>query len=159
MPTGTEIERKFVVETLPSDLARHPSDSIEQGYLALDDGVEVRLRHYRGHSYLTIKGDGAGSRLEEEMEIDHARLRALWPLTSGRRIEKVRYRIPAADGLTIELDVYRGALAGLVTAEVEFDTPEQAGRYAPPAWLGPEVTDDPRYKNRRLATEGLPGPG
>ncbi len=156
MPPGIEIERKFLVPTPPGDLDRHPADDIEQGYLALDGGVEVRLRRYRGQAHLTIKGDGGGSRLEEEIEIDPARLRALWPLTSGRRIEKVRYRIPSTDGLTIELDVYRGALEGLITAEVEFASPEQAAGYTPPAWLGPEVTDDPRYKNRRLAVEGRP---
>ncbi len=80
----------------------------------------------------------------------------LWPLTEGRRLEKRRYAIPFGDGLTIELDVYHGRLGGLLTAEVEFDTPAAASAFAPPDWFGRELTDDPHYKNKRLATQGLP---
>jgi adenylate cyclase len=41
-------------------------------------------------------------------------------------------------------------------AEVEFESAEAAAGFSPPAWLGREVTDDPVYKNKRLATQGLP---
>jgi CYTH domain-containing protein len=52
--------------------------------------------------------------------------------------------------------VYSGALTGLMVAEVEFPSEEAARAFVPPAWFGREVTNDSRYKNRRLATEGLP---
>lgn len=157
MASGVEIERKFLVEQAPADLGAHPSDEIEQEYLAItDDGVEVRIRRYGGRASLTIKAGGGRARLEEEIEIDQRRFRALWPLTDGRRIEKTRYRIPAVGGLTIELDVYHGPLAGLMTGEVEFGSPDAATAFIPPPWLGRDVTEDPRYKNKRLATEGLP---
>ena len=94
--------------------------------------------------------------MEEEIEIEPGRFERLWPLTEGRRIEKRRYELPADDGLTIELDVYEGALAGLVVAEVEFDSEQRADTFAGPGWLGREVTDDARYKNQRLACEGAP---
>ena len=84
------------------------------------------------------------------------RFERLWPLTEGRRIEKTRYEIPADDGLTIELDVYDGALAGLVVAEIEFDSEQAADAFSGPDWLGREVTEDSRYKNQRLACEGAP---
>jgi adenylate cyclase len=153
-----EIERKFLVAQPPPDRDRHPSTAIEQGYLAIaDDGTEVRIRRRDGDATLTVKGGGARSRVEEELEIDGARFERLWPLTEGRRIEKTRYEIPAgADGLTIELDVYGGALEGLVVAEVEFDSEEAADSFSGPRWLGREVTDDRRYKNQRLACDGLP---
>jgi adenylate cyclase len=152
-----EIERKFLVAQPPADLDRHPSTAIEQGYLAIgDDGTEVRIRRRDADATLTVKGSGARSRVEEELEIDGARFDRLWPLTEGRRIEKTRYEIPAGDGLTIELDVYRGALEGLVVAEVEFDSDAAADAFSGPAWLGREVTDDRRYKNQRLACDGLP---
>jgi len=93
----------------------------------------------------------------EVIVFDHRRFAALWPLTDGRRIEKRRYRIPAGDGLTLELDVYHGRLEGLLTAEVEFGSVDDAAAFVPPDWLGRDVTDDPRYKNKRLATDGLPG--
>jgi CYTH domain-containing protein len=94
--------------------------------------------------------------LEEEFEIDADRFGRLWPLTEGRRLEKTRHLIPAGAGLTIELDVYSGALAGLMVAEVEFDSEEAADTFEPPDWFGPEVTDDVRFKNQRLACDGAP---
>jgi adenylate cyclase len=152
-----EIERKFLVPEPPSDLARWPSTAIEQGYLAIaSDGTEVRLRRRDGDAALTVKSAGARSRVEEEIAIDPGRFERLWPLTEGRRIEKTRYEIPAGDGLVIELDLYTGDLEGLVVAEVEFGSEEDADAFAPPPWLGRDVTDDPRYKNQRLACDGAP---
>jgi CYTH domain-containing protein len=158
MADGVEIERKFLVEQLPDGIDAHPSGEIEQGYLAITDDVEVRVRRYGERSFLTVKSSGSESRVEEEIEIDRRRFGALWPLTEGRRIEKRRYRIPAGDGLTIELDVYHGRLTGLQTAEIEFESLPDATAFVPPGWLGRDVTDDPRYKNKRLATEGVPQP-
>jgi adenylate cyclase len=116
----------------------------------------VRVRRREGSATLTVKGAGGRSRVEEELDIDGERFERLWPLTEGRRIEKTRYEIPAGDGLTIELDVYSGDLAGLIVAEVEFDSEDAADRFSGPDWLGREVTDDKRYKNQRLACEGRP---
>jgi adenylate cyclase len=156
MADGIEIERKFLVERLPHDLDSHPHREIEQGYLAITDDVEVRVRRYGDDAFLTIKSSGGEARVEEEIEIDGRRFAALWPLTDGRRIQKRRYRIPAGDGLTLELDFYHGRLEGLLTAEVEFGSVADADAFVPPDWLGRDVTDDRRYKNQRLATQGLP---
>jgi adenylate cyclase len=114
------------------------------------------VRRRGGQAYLTVKSGGGRVRVEEEIEIDDGRFERLWPLTEGRRIEKTRYEIPADGGLTIELDVYTGALDGLVTAEVEFGSEEAADAYEPPEWLGEDITEDLRYKNQRLAVDGLP---
>jgi CYTH domain-containing protein len=155
-----EIERKFLVPEPPGDLDRHRATAIRQGYLAIaDDGTEVRIRRRDGSATLTVKSGGSRSRVEEEIDIDAERFERLWPLTEGRRIEKTRYEIAAGDGLTVELDVYGGALAGLSVAEVEFDSEDAADSFAGPAWLGSEVTDDARYKNQRLACDGAPPTG
>jgi adenylate cyclase len=50
--------------------------------------------------------------------------------------------------------VFRGALAGLVIAELE--TPDQVADAKLPAWLGREVTGEPAYYNAVLAERGLP---
>ena len=94
--------------------------------------------------------------MEEELAIEPERFERLWPLTEGRRIEKTRYEIALDGGPTVELDVYGGALAGLVVAEAEFASEEDADAFEGPEWLGREVTDDPRFKNQRLAMEGAP---
>jgi CYTH domain-containing protein len=155
---GREIERKFLVHEPPADLGRRPSTRIEQGYLAVGaDGTEVRVRRRDGDATLTVKGGRGRSRTEEEIAIDAGRFERLWPLTEGRRLEKTRYVIPAADDLELEVDVYAGALAGLTVAEVEFAGEDEASAFEPPDWFGREVTDDARYKNQRLARDGAPG--
>jgi CYTH domain-containing protein len=156
--TGQEIERKFLVTgDLPADLERHPSDPIRQGYIAIaDDGTEVRIRARGDGRTLTVKSSPSRARVEEELEIDARRFDSLWPLTEGRRIEKRRYVISASEDRSIELDVYAGALEGLVTAEVEFESERQAEEFEPPSWIGAEVTGDARYSNQSLATRGRP---
>jgi adenylate cyclase len=48
-----------------------------------------------------------------------------------------------------EVDVFEGANAGLVVAELELADEHEA--FPRPAWLGDEVSDDPRYYNMNLA--------
>jgi CYTH domain-containing protein len=93
--------------------------------------------------------------VEVELPLDPARFDELWPLTEGRRIEKVRHRVPVGDDI-VELDRYRGAHDGLVVAEVEFADVKGAAAFEPPPWFGAEVTDDPRFKNKELAVASAP---
>jgi adenylate cyclase len=155
--TGLELERKFLVAELPTDLDRYRSTRINQGYLVVGgDGSEARLRRRAEHTSLTVKQGGGLVRREEEIDITDAQFERLWPLTEGRRIEKTRYEIPQSSGLVIELDIYEGALAGLLIAEVEFQSAAGAERFVPLPWFGLDVTRDDAYKNRRLAIDGLP---
>ena len=152
-----EIERKFLVRELPADLDQSRSTWIEQGYIAIaDDGTEVRVRRRDGAAVLTVKSGSGRSRFEEEIALDPERFARMWPITEGRRLEKTRHLIPTKTGVTIELDVYSGVLTGLTIAEVEFGSGEAADAFEPPEWFGVEVTDDPRFKNQRLACEGAP---
>ncbi|MGH2937100.1 MAG: CHAD domain-containing protein [Solirubrobacterales bacterium] len=149
-----EIERKFLLAEMPR--AESAAATIEQGYLALDERGEVRLRRIDGELLLTAKSGHGEVREEVEVAIDPAAFEALWPLTAGRRVRKVRHYVPLGEGLRAEIDVYEGALDGLRTAEVEFDSREKADAFVPPPWLGKELTGDERYANQALATEGLP---
>jgi CYTH domain-containing protein len=151
-----EIERKFVPSAAPPDLARHRSEAIQQGYLAVaGDGVEVRVRRRGEATLLTVKSGPAQVRVEEEIPIDARRFEALWALTEGRRLSKTRHYVPLGD-LVLEVDVYDEALAGLVTVEIEFPSIEASAQFTPPDWLGPEVTGDRRYANQSLATLSAP---
>jgi adenylate cyclase len=154
-PPGVEIERKFLVDRLPDDLP--PGQRIEQGYLAIaDDGVEVRIRRRAGTATLTIKSGPAHVRTEEELTIDERRFESLWPLTEGRRLAKTRHVLPLPGGLAAELDVYHGDHDGLLVAEIEFPSRSTSERFAPPDWLGAEVTGDARYANQQLALQSAP---
>jgi CYTH domain-containing protein/CHAD domain-containing protein len=149
-----EIERKFLVKEMPR--AESAQTTVEQGYLALDAGTEVRLRRLGGELLLTAKSGHGEVREEVEVSIHPKAFEELWPLTAGRRLRKVRHYVPLGEGLRAELDVYEGALDGLRTVEVEFDSPEAAHRFRPPPWFGAELTGDPTYANQALATVGLP---
>jgi len=153
---NSEIERKFLVNKIPEDLYKYPSSHITQGYLeAADDETEVRVRGKEGRFFKTVKSGQGLEREEIETEIGIEAYNELWPETIGMRIEKRRYEIPY-EGHVIELDMYLGDLAGLVVAEVEFESVEESKLFTPPAWLGREITDDSRYKNRNLALHGRP---
>jgi CYTH domain-containing protein/CHAD domain-containing protein len=149
-----EIERKFLVGEMPR--AESGQTEIEQGYLALDEHGEVRLRRKGGELLLTAKTGHGEVREEVEVPLEPRAFEALWPLTAGRRVRKVRHYVPLRDQLRAEIDVYAGALDGLRTAEIEFESIEQADGFRPPSWLGAELTGDERYANQSLATRGLP---
>lgn len=151
----TEIERKYLVASPPPNLEDHTSRSILQGYVAIEDGgTEVRLRRKGERYFETVKSGHGLERMEAEIELSREQFEELWPTVGDRQVEKIRYEIPRGD-LAIELDVYAGRLAGLMTAEVEFGTVAESEVFEPPIWFGVEVTEDERYKNRNLAIHGL----
>jgi CYTH domain-containing protein len=151
-----EIERKFLPDRPPEGLDDLPRTKIRQGYIAITEaGTEVRIRKEGRRGLLTVKDGHGESRGQVEIQITPAQFASLWPLTKGRRIRKVRYEVPY-EGLTVQVDVYRRRLKGLLTAEVEFPDEESAGRFEAPAWLGREVTGDEHFSNQNLARHGLP---
>lgn len=157
-PIGAiERERKFLVTHAPAGLARFPHRLIEQGYLAVASGgghsAEVRIRRMGTRSVLTVKRGRAPVRMEAEVRLPDTAARALWPLTRGRRVTKMRYRIPYR-GATIELDVYRGKARGLIVAEVEFDSTAALERFLPPDWFDRDVTGRREFSNSHLAAAG-----
>ena len=157
---GTEIERKFKLSEAPRWLSDCESNRIEQGYLtvATDGGPEIRVRRYGDDAWLTVKRGSGKTRDETEIELSQEQYETLWPLTEGRRINKVRYVVPH-DAHTIEVDVFEGDLRELTTGEVEFDSEATSDEFEPPDWLGEEVTGDPRYANETLAVDGMPEEG
>jgi CYTH domain-containing protein len=151
-----EIERKFLVGELPLELSSLDGVTIRQGYVRVADrDFELRFRQKDDRFYQTIKQGSGLVRQECEIEITRDQFESLWPLTADRRIQKIRYNIPVGD-LVFELDIFDHPLKGLQLVEVEFDTVELSSAFKPPQWFGDEVTDDRRYKNKQLATHGLP---
>ncbi len=156
-----EIERKFLLNGVPPTMRFARREAIRQGYLALDGDTEVRIRIGPEGAVLTIKAGRGGVRVEEEVRLDTRQAEALWELTEGRRVQKTRRRVrlagPASGrDLVAEIDEYAGALDGLVVAEVEFPDEGAARAFQPPPWFGRELTDDWRYANRSLASDGMP---
>lgn len=150
-----EIERKFIVDSDAWRAAAETSKAIVQAYVAIDGDTSVRVRISDGaEARLTLKAGAAGiTRDEFEYPVPLEDAREMVAASRGRLIEKTRHIIPLG-GFVWEVDVFEGALAGLVVAEVEMRS-EEDDPVLPP-WLGREVTGDPAWTNAMLATDGWP---
>jgi adenylate cyclase len=145
MSTHTEIEKKFLVTQLPDHLAELPHVEITQGYLAFDErGLEVRLRKVGEARYLAHKIHRGDTRIEREITLSDDQFDELWPATKGRRLRKVRYFVPH-DGLTVEIDLYKGPATGIMVAEIEFPDRSSRAAFQKPDWLGKDVSGSAQY--------------
>lgn len=145
-----ETERKFLVRDDGYKAQAVASHRIRQGYIAHDMGRSVRVRILDGKGILTVKGPfiGVGSRPEWEKEISLAEAEDLFRLCKPGSIDKTRWIVPAGKR-AFEVDEFHGENAGLVMAEIELESQEEA--FERPSWLGEEVTGDPRFYNGYLA--------
>jgi CYTH domain-containing protein len=145
---GKEIERKFLVT---GDSWRALGEGIvyRQGYLSTVKERTVRIRTINDKAYLTVKGLTQGiSRVEYEYEIPVTDANEMLDeLCERPLIEKTRYTISTA-GHIWEIDEFDGENHGLILAEVELASEDQAVDL--PDWVGAEVSDDPRYYNANL---------
>lgn len=149
-----EIERKYLIKSIPFDLSEFQFEEILQGYISEpEDDLTVRVRKKGEKYFKTLKKKGLTSRLENEIEIDKNLFNELWSKTKNRRLRKTRYIIPYND-LTIELDIFKDNLDGLIIAEVEFKSLEQSSQFIPPEWFGEDVTSSPKFSNAYLAKYG-----
>jgi adenylate cyclase len=145
-----EIERKFLVKTMP-DLSQFQQAYILQGYITnSNDSVEVRLRQRDEQYFITVKSGSGMVRNEYETSIEQQQFETLWPATKGKRIEKYRWT-GQINSQIYELDIFMGELESLVLVEVEFASTQQADDFQPAEWFGREVTQDKNYKNKALA--------
>ena len=55
-----------------------------------------------------------------------------------------------------EIDVFNDYYDGLIYAEVEFESEEEAVSFAAPEWFGKEVTLEKGYSNAELSKGQLP---
>lgn len=169
----TENEVKFAIDpaTLPAAeiLLAYATTPIEQGYIAIDPKTksEARVRDRDGTITFTIKVGTGEIRGEREIEF--------FPEQNGSRlfgccicnkdgqavervVKKTRTVIPYGDkGLKVELDIYSGDLAGLVTAEIEYG-PDDSRPDGLRLWnvTAVDVTNDKGIKNQSLAVNGKP---
>ena len=135
-----EIERKYLVPAAPENLSSFPYHEIEQGYLSTEP--VVRIRRQDEEYYLTYKSKGLMIREEYNLPLREK--------IDGRLISKRRYLIPYGD-YTIELDLFSSPKSGLLLAEVEFSSKEEALSFTPPSWFGEDVTSSSLYHNSNLS--------
>ena len=153
---GIEIERKFLVAGDGWREAAHKVVPMAQGYLndlaMVESGVQkasVRVRIEGDAAFLNMKSRQLGTtRQEFDYEIPVTDARELLKLCVGGLIDKCRHYVEYA-GKLWEVDEFLGDNAGLVVAEIELESADEA--FDLPPWAGKQVTDSLRYYNLALA--------
>jgi CYTH domain-containing protein len=148
-----EIERKFLVK---GDFYRHAigKERIVQGYLCVSNEWTIRVRIKGENAFITIKrpNEETGfSHLEFEYAIPYLHAVEIINLCRSK-IEKERYYVPCGQHV-FEVDVFHGIHEGLVIAELELSSEDEA--FHRPDWIGEEVTGDERYYNSYLSMLSL----
>jgi adenylate cyclase len=146
-----EIERKYLVQ---SDAWRdrvQSKEQYQQGYLSTDEERSVRVRVGKRKAFFTIKGKATGhtrAEFEYSLPLEDAH-QLLEHLCVKPLITKTRHKVQV-NGLTWEIDEFSGENSPLILAELE--TKSDKAPKQKPAWVGEEVTQDPRYLNIHLVT-------
>lgn len=144
-----EIERKYLVKSLPENLEQYAQKRISQGYICTSP--VVRIRRSNDDYFLTYKSKGLLAREEYEMPLTAEAFEHMLPKIDGILIDKIRYMIPLDEKHVAELDIFQGTLAPLRLVEVEFESIEEANAFVPPAWFGDDVTNSGEYHNSNLS--------
>ncbi|MBI9088701.1 MAG: CYTH domain-containing protein [Desulfobacterium sp.] len=146
---GIEIERKFLLKNDAWKKSDAKPLVLKQGYIKNSKESVVRIRTSGSTGFITVKGRTRNAkRLEYEYEIPVKDAEEMLDkLCDKPLVEKKRYTIDHG-GFQWSVDQFLGANLGLVVAEIELETEEQA--FEPPSWIGKEVTEDPRYFNSNL---------
>lgn len=158
---GMEIERKFTIKSLPSNLEDYDRHIISQAYLC--ENPTVRIRRQDDVYYMTYKKKGLMAHEEYNLDLTKEGFDHLLTKADGNVIKKTRYLIPidnpkfSADyvapddlQLIIELDVFDEPFAPLIMAEVEFPDEACANAYIPEDWFEADVTSDRKYYNSNM---------
>lgn len=146
---GTEIERKFLLQSDAWRAEVRDSVHLIQGYLARGDQSAIRVRIKGETAELNIKQTLDGiHRLEYEYSIPLADAREMIEQVALRPlIEKTRHHVVKAEHLW-EIDEFDGDNSGLIVAEIELSSVDEV--FQRPSWLGEEVSLDSRYYNSNL---------
>ena len=144
-----EIERKYLIHNIPFDLNNYPHREIEQAYLNVDP--VIRIRRKDNDYFLTYKSKGLLAREEYDLPLNAESYAHLLEKADGNILTKTRYEIPLGDHLIIEMDIFHGKFEGLILAEVEFPSLEEANSFSPPEYFGEDVTFSTEYQNSTLS--------
>ena len=143
-----EIERKFLVANDSWKTAKCIGQrELKQAYLLRGTDRSVRIRVTDNMALFTIKLGTGLTRSEFEYEIPIDEANEMIEEAKLPCLHKTRFYIQNGND-TWELDVFHGALNGLLIAELELT--EEAQFFEKPNWLGEEVTFDPAYLNSNL---------
>lgn len=151
---AAEIERKFLIKTIPMDIGQFPHHEIIQWYFNdPTTGKSIRVRHIWDEYKVTRKRWHWMIRDEIEVDITKQEFDQLRFQVENHFLEKTRYEIPY-EWVKIELDIYKN-LEDFKTAEVEFGSKRDAKKFIAPERFGEELTRMREASNGYIANHGL----
>ena len=145
-----ERERRFILNQFPTGAKTARIRCITDRYI---DQTRLRLRHQiENHGPATFKftqkipssGKAAQQGFLTTIYLNEEEYRTLIELPA-KELKKTRYSIPP-----FGIDVFEGSLTGLVLAEAEFESAEQADALILPPFIVHEVSEDVRFTGGRL---------
>ena len=159
-----EIERKFLMNAGQLDQLMMVTPSwrstiLTRGYLSISVDMGVIIvepftgKYREAFAMLTHKVGTGLSREETEVHIPINVAHELLTSAKGHIIKKVRFDFDL-NGVHLEVDEFEARHTGLIIAEVEFASVEEANFWEPPLFFGREVTNSPQYSNHQLAFLG-----
>lgn len=142
-----EIERKFLVKKLPK-LDNSKKIRYERYFLKIGNDIEERIQR-KGESYEYERKIRISifERKTEKKKITSTEFDAL-KKNSTKSIIRDSYPIPEINGGSIK--IYHGDFNGLIRAEFEFNTIEEANNFKKLEWLGEEITETPLGNDSQL---------
>lgn len=154
MQSFMEIERKFLIDSFPTELPLKEEFQVYQAYLSIDPEVRIRCNVVDGRDvayYLAIKSSGELVRQEVEFHITKEHFYALVEMVTQPFITKDFriYQLPG--GLELECSlVDKGCDTEFMYAEVEFPSVQAAENFEPLPCFTVDVTKDSSYKMKNF---------
>lgn len=151
-----ERERRFLLRTFPHSVQVVRSRRITDRYI---DGTCLRLRQQKyDDGLISLKltqkiperGSGAKQGLITSMHLTQPEFEVLASLPA-RQLIKTRYSVQS-----FGIDVFEDTLQGLVLAEAEFDSADEAEAFVIPDYVVCEVSADYRFTGGQLACATRP---
>ena len=147
-----EWERRFLLHNFPAGEKVTRIRRINDRYI---ESTTLRLRQQSDNDgetvfKLTQKLPGGMARGEQGMITSMYLTReefSVLATLSAKELTKVRHSVPP-----FGIDVFEGALSGLVLAEAEFHSATEASALVLPSFIVAEVSDDRRFTGGSLAT-------
>ncbi|MBN1544332.1 hypothetical protein JW898_02615 [Candidatus Woesearchaeota archaeon] len=139
-----ELEKTYLAKSVPKGLAECRSKEIIDIYIPRSHlHPKLRIRKNGDRYEMTKKepvADDASEQEEQTIILTEEEFNALNKL-DGKKTRKIRYHYPH-DGRMAEIDVFEGALKGLIVIDFEFDTEEDKETFAMPEFCLAEVTQE-----------------
>ena len=144
-----EIERKFVVDLSKISLHGLSHKHMRQGYIVNKSKKTVRVRIVDNEEAILCIKLRVNDLTSEEYEYEISIHEAEKLLKDLPCVEKNRYEVNYL-GKKWEVDIFCGHLNGLVLAECECESEDEALNIDVPDWCVKDVTNDKTYKNANL---------